>query len=252
MTALVAVAARQTGAAPPDDPIHLTAYLVGREYDYWGRLRAAGRIITDDRALMRTVLAATLAGPPPEVEAAGLLHAAGVADTLAAAESLADDHAVCYPAREPRSLLQRTGEEALGIERRLAAADPATYTVPVARTPILAAAGYCQLERYEEAEPHCREAVALPRRMMVVNPSMATPDLARPLTRPAIVCGRVGRLDDALAAAREATALLHTSAEQVPGLYAFGVPMAAELLATLLDMAGRSDEAAEVRRAQGI
>jgi tetratricopeptide (TPR) repeat protein len=100
----------------------------------------------------------------------------------------------------------RTGEEALGIERRLAAADPATYTVPIARTLILAAAGYCQLERYEEAEPHCREAVAL----------------------------------------------LHKSAEQVPGLYAFGVPMAAELLATLLDMAGRADEAAEVRRAHRI
>lgn len=98
MAALVAVDAHRRNASTPKRPSGLSAYLVQREYDHWQTLADNGRISTPTPTMARLVALATLTQSLPHPDAVDLLSTVGLAGNAADAQSMLDDHLLCYPA----------------------------------------------------------------------------------------------------------------------------------------------------------
>ncbi|MBF6066124.1 tetratricopeptide repeat protein [Nocardia terpenica] len=98
MAALVAVDAHRRNTSTPNRPSGLSAYLVQREYDHWQTLADNGRISTPTPTMARLVALATLTQSLPHPEAVDLLGTVGLAGNAADAQSMLDDHLLCYPA----------------------------------------------------------------------------------------------------------------------------------------------------------
>lgn len=116
MAALAAVDARRRTATSPQDLVGLTTYLLGREREYWQKLGTAddGRLTTSRHLLSRAVYVATLAGPLEHTAGCSVLSQIGIATGQAAIEQVLADHAVCYPAAEPRTVLEPMYPDRLG------------------------------------------------------------------------------------------------------------------------------------------
>jgi tetratricopeptide (TPR) repeat protein len=106
MAALVAVDAHASGRVAPVAPAGLSRYLLDREAAHWARLHANQQLHTPPSVLARVVLIATLAGSLSHRDAVALLERVGLADGMAAAQTLLDDHRVCYPPVQPGGQLQ--------------------------------------------------------------------------------------------------------------------------------------------------
>ncbi|SCF50471.1 Tetratricopeptide repeat, partial [Micromonospora carbonacea] len=122
MTALAAVHAYRHHQAPPTDPGAVSAYLLRREQAHWQHLhtRAEAPLRTPPEMMHRTVLAATLTGSQPRAVARHALNCAGFTDTTQAADQIIDDHTICYPPTDTRTVFaplhpDRLGEDLIAL-----------------------------------------------------------------------------------------------------------------------------------------
>ncbi|MFY1621570.1 tetratricopeptide repeat protein [Micromonospora sp. WMMD735] len=122
MTALAAVDAYRHHQAPPTDPGAVSAYLLRREQAHWQHLhtRAEAPLRTPPEMMHRTVLAATLTGSQPRAAARHALNCAGFTDTTQAADQIIDDHTICYPPTDTRTVFaplhpDRLGEDLIAL-----------------------------------------------------------------------------------------------------------------------------------------
>ena len=122
MAALAAVDAHYHGAAPPQDPQRISAYLLKRERAHWHELhvRAENPLLTSPQVMSRAVFIATLAGPLPRAQGIEMLGQAQVATQADAASQILDDHQGCYPPGDDGTVLEplypdRLGEDFLAL-----------------------------------------------------------------------------------------------------------------------------------------
>jgi tetratricopeptide (TPR) repeat protein len=117
MAALAVVDAHARDATAPADPGALSAYLVRREQDHWQSMIDNGRITTRTEVMSRLVAIATLTRSLPPVDAEKVLIEVGLAGSPVEAQSMVDDHSLCYPPHGPRVLApllpDRLGEDFL-------------------------------------------------------------------------------------------------------------------------------------------
>jgi tetratricopeptide (TPR) repeat protein len=106
MAALAAVDAHARGHQAPADPVAVSAYLLDREFAYWQRLCAAGRVRIRPTTMARTVFTATLTRPLSYRQAVGVLERVGVPSTGESADTVLADHKCCYPPADPDTLLE--------------------------------------------------------------------------------------------------------------------------------------------------
>ncbi|MDX3866847.1 tetratricopeptide repeat protein, partial [Streptomyces europaeiscabiei] len=148
MRALVDVDAASRGKTPPtgSGQASLSSYLLDREHDHWRSFhhQGSGPLRTPEQTMGRAVYVATLTGPLPPADAAAALTRTRAADTPAAGEQLAEEHARCYPPTEPALVLDplypdRLGEDYLALtmpgheeEFGYHATDSWTITTPTA------------------------------------------------------------------------------------------------------------------------
>jgi tetratricopeptide (TPR) repeat protein/transcriptional regulator with XRE-family HTH domain len=114
MAALAAVDAHVRGAAAPDDPGELSAYLLDREFHHWQRLSDARRIGVEASLMGRLTAVAVMAQPLPSPDAVRLLQAVELAGSPAEAHAMAIAHAACYPPEAPGTLLEPMRPDRLG------------------------------------------------------------------------------------------------------------------------------------------
>jgi tetratricopeptide (TPR) repeat protein len=116
MTALASVDAARHGQAPPTQPGAVSAYLLRREQTYWQQLhtRTEAPIQTSPQMMHRTVVAATLTGSRPRSVARRALAGAGFTDTKTATDQIIDDHTVCYPPVDIRTVFEPLHPDRLG------------------------------------------------------------------------------------------------------------------------------------------
>jgi tetratricopeptide (TPR) repeat protein len=140
-------------------------------------------------------------------------------------------------------------EEAIGIYRRLAEAHPVAYLSDLARYLNNFGIVLWEVGRREEALGAAVEAVTIRRRLAEANPAAHLPALAMSLWAMARICDE-SKLDTdtGLLAAQEAVEYFSALAERIPAAYAAAQSEAVNTLASLLNSAGRGDEAAEIRR----
>ncbi|MFD4867180.1 tetratricopeptide repeat protein [Streptomyces sp. NPDC058412] len=99
MAALVSIDSFRLGLTAPRDPVGLSRYLLDREHDFWLSLHDNGRVSTEPRIMRRAVHTAALTGTLPHAEAVTALDRIGLSDGPPSV--VVDDHAVCYPPRDP-------------------------------------------------------------------------------------------------------------------------------------------------------
>ncbi|MEU7726542.1 tetratricopeptide repeat protein [Streptomyces sp. NPDC040724] len=99
MAALVAIDSFRLKLTAPRDPVDLSRYLLDREHDFWLSLHDNGRVSTAPRIMRRAVYTAALTGTLPYAEAATALERIGLSGSPPSV--VVDDHAVCYPPRDP-------------------------------------------------------------------------------------------------------------------------------------------------------
>lgn len=106
LAALVAVDAHRRGVRAPEEPSELSAYLLDRERAYWERLHRGGRVATRPATTARAVFTAILTRALPYREAAAVLGELGVSSPLEPVDRVLEDHARCYPATDPGTVLE--------------------------------------------------------------------------------------------------------------------------------------------------
>jgi tetratricopeptide (TPR) repeat protein len=138
IAALAAVDARLHHENAPADPARASAYLLKRERAHWSALhqRAGQPLSTAPEAMGRAVVTATLTRPVARAQGQDALHRIGLADSVATANTLLDDHRYCYPASASGTdrtvtVLEplypdRLGEDFLGLTTPAAPDDPDT------------------------------------------------------------------------------------------------------------------------------
>ncbi|MEV4847449.1 tetratricopeptide repeat protein [Micromonospora matsumotoense] len=114
MAALVAVDAHRRNTTAPTDPHALSSYLLDRERDHWYALhhRPVEPRQTPPEMMGRTVYLATLTAAVPRATATALLHRVGL--TAPAATTIIDDHRLCYPPEDHRTVFQALQPDRLG------------------------------------------------------------------------------------------------------------------------------------------
>ncbi len=106
MAALVAVDAHRRGVRAPEEPSKLSAYLLDRERAYWDRLHRAGRSAIRPATMARAVFTAILTRALPYRDAAAVLGELGVPSPSEPVDHVLEDHARCYPAADPDTVLE--------------------------------------------------------------------------------------------------------------------------------------------------
>jgi tetratricopeptide (TPR) repeat protein len=107
MAALAYVLAVRRGDTPPTDPAQLSAYLLSRERSHWQSMYDNDRRVSSAPEVMgRVVYVAALARALDRDSAAGVLTSTSVADGVAGAARVIDDHAMCYPPHDPATVLE--------------------------------------------------------------------------------------------------------------------------------------------------
>jgi tetratricopeptide (TPR) repeat protein len=124
-----------------------------------------------------------------------------------------------YEARQLEAALAAY-EEAEGLYRSLAAAQPAVYAPDLARTLTNKGNALIELRRYEAALAAYEEAEGLYRRWQQQQPEVYAPDLARTLTNKGNALQELRRYEAALAAYEEAEGLYRSLAAAQPAVYA--------------------------------
>ncbi|QUC59153.1 helix-turn-helix transcriptional regulator [Streptomyces sp. A2-16] len=114
MAALAAVDAHVRGAAAPDDPGELSAYLLDREFHHWQRLSDTRRIGVEPSMMGRLTAVAVMAQPLPPPDAVRLLQTVELAASPPEAHAMAIAHAACYPPEAPGTLLEPMRPDRLG------------------------------------------------------------------------------------------------------------------------------------------
>jgi hypothetical protein len=116
MTALAAVDAYRRGDIAPNQPHAVSAYLLRREYAYWHHLhaRTEDRLHTPPQTMHRATYIATLTGVIPRPAARNAVLRTSLAANLPAADQIIDDHRVCYPPADPRTVLEPLHPDRLG------------------------------------------------------------------------------------------------------------------------------------------
>jgi hypothetical protein len=125
MVALAAVEALRHGTAAPTQSHAVSAYLLSREYSHWQQLhvRSENPLATPPVTMRRAAYLATLTGALPRAEARDVLASVQLADPGAAADQIIDDHRVCYPPEDPRTVMEPLHPDRLG-EDLIALATP--------------------------------------------------------------------------------------------------------------------------------
>ncbi|MBW6433744.1 tetratricopeptide repeat protein [Actinoplanes hulinensis] len=108
MAALAAVDAHRHGSEPPAHPHAISAYLLGREQAHWQELHARREspLTTAPTVMQRATYVAVLTGSLPRPEARQALIQVALAGDPPTADQLIDDHKVCYPAADRRTVLE--------------------------------------------------------------------------------------------------------------------------------------------------
>ncbi|GGN76492.1 hypothetical protein GCM10010112_48680 [Actinoplanes lobatus] len=108
MAALAAVDAHRHGSDPPAHPHAVSAYLLGREQAHWQELHARREnpLTTAPTAMQRTAYVAVLAGSLPRPDARQALIQVALAGDPPTADQLIDDHKICYPPADRRTVLE--------------------------------------------------------------------------------------------------------------------------------------------------
>jgi len=143
-------------------------------------------------------------------------------------------------------------EEATGIYRRLAEANPAAYLPDLAMSLNNLGIRLSELGQREAALVPTEEATGIRRRLAEANPAAYLPNLARGLWGFAWVRAAGGlELPEGLAAVEEAITLYQRLVEEIPEAFGRDLLSARTTLADVLDGLGREDEAADLRRQIG-
>jgi CHAT domain-containing protein len=124
-----------------------------------------------------------------------------------------------YEARQLEAALAAY-EEAEGLYRSLAAAQPEVYTSNLARTLTNKGNALSELRRYEAALAAYEEAEGLYRLLEAAQPAVYAPDLAWTLTNKGNALSELRRYEAALAAYQQALAIYWQLAQQQPQVYA--------------------------------
>ncbi|MCX4826090.1 tetratricopeptide repeat protein [Streptomyces sp. NBC_01142] len=105
MAALVAVDAHLRGAAPPNDPVSLSQYLLERERDYWDKLHDhSADVEIGPEVMAQAVYTATLTRPVDyDTALEALTHARVDTPATLTTGRVLSDHAVCYPPLAPNA-----------------------------------------------------------------------------------------------------------------------------------------------------
>ncbi|WP_050777811.1 tetratricopeptide repeat protein [Micromonospora sp. ATCC 39149] len=134
-------------------------------------------------------------------------------------------------------------EEATGIYRRLAEANPDAYLPNLAASLNNLGIRLSELGRRQEALGPSQEAAGLYRRLVEVNPDAYLPDLAMSLNNLGIRLSELGRRQEALAPAEEAVTIRRRLVEVNPDAYLPDLAMSLNNLGTVLSELGRRQEA---------
>ncbi|MFB8002039.1 tetratricopeptide repeat protein [Nocardia sp. NPDC056000] len=120
MAALVAVDAYHRGEEMPANQIALSAYLLRREFAYWGIMHEQRLISTNPDIMQRSAITATLTGQLGTKAASMVLDEIGLASSKSQAMMIIDDYQRCYPSDSEMVALDpmqpdRLGEDFLAL-----------------------------------------------------------------------------------------------------------------------------------------
>ncbi|MFI0797183.1 tetratricopeptide repeat protein [Micromonospora rubida] len=139
--------------------------------------------------------------------------------------------------------------EAVALRRQLAEANPAANLAGLARSLSNLGVQLSKVGRRGEALAHANEAIVIRRRLAQSDPISYLPDLAMSLGALAqALAAEQTELHKALSAAQEAELIFAHLAEDVPQRYAQYAAAAALLTTKILDLLGRTEEAAAMRQ----
>jgi tetratricopeptide (TPR) repeat protein len=139
-------------------------------------------------------------------------------------------------------------EEAAGIRRRLAEANPAAYLPALASALNNLGIRLSEVGRREDALAPAEEAAGIYRRLAEANPAAYLPDLAMSLWAVGWICAKSAvQPQRGLDAVEEAAALFAALAQRLPAVYLARRRSAQSTRADLLEVLGRGGEAAEIR-----
>ncbi|MBB4752791.1 tetratricopeptide repeat protein [Actinoplanes lobatus] len=182
MAALATVDAHRHGRQAPTDPAAVSTYLLRREQAYWQHLhtRPEAPVPTRPELMHRVVFTATLTGARPRPVARQALTCAGFTDTENPVDRVIDDHTVCYPPADGRTVFEpvhpdRLGEDLIALsipdgqnaENRLArdwapGAVTGLLTTALPEPPVWTAAAVTTLVEAARRWPHLAEQMLYP------------------------------------------------------------------------------------------
>ncbi len=110
-------------------------------------------------------------------------------------------------------------KEAAGIQRELAAQNPAAYRLDLARTLDNLGVLYDDTHRFADAEAAFKEAAGIERELAAQNPAAYLPDLAQTLNNLGVLYGDMHRFADAEATFKEAAGIRRELAAHNPAAY---------------------------------
>ena len=144
-------------------------------------------------------------------------------------------------------------EEAAGIYRRLAQADPDAFLPDLAMSLTNQSACLSELGRREHALAASEEAAGINRRLAQARPDAFLPDLAMSLTNQSRCLSELGRREHALAASEEAAGIYRRLAQARPDAFLPDLAMSLNNQSAYLSNLGRREDAlAAVEEAAGI
>ncbi|WFE25426.1 tetratricopeptide repeat protein [Solwaraspora sp. WMMD791] len=144
-------------------------------------------------------------------------------------------------------------EEATGIYRRLAVANPDAYLPNLAMSLNNLGSILSGLGRREQALAPAEEATGIYRRLAVANPDAYLPNLAASLNNLGSILSELGRREQALAPAEEATGIYRRLAVANPDAYLPDLAASLNNLGSILSELGRREQAlAPAEEATGI
>ncbi|MBQ0990718.1 tetratricopeptide repeat protein [Micromonospora sp. H61] len=153
---------------------------------------------------------------------------------------------------QPQEALAPT-EEATGIMRLLAQADPATWEPMLAAALTNLAVRMSELDRWPEALPPDIEALEIYRRLAKSDPLRWEPQLAMSLLNNAVRWAAFNQLGEALAVARESVAIRRRLATAEPAAHLAGLARSLINLGAWLFESKQATEAlSPIREAEGI
>ncbi|MET8197997.1 tetratricopeptide repeat protein [Micromonospora taraxaci] len=170
-------------------------------------------------------------------------HRLGLTSDPAEQAKLLATHALHLNNAGHRSDALAPAEEAVGIYRRLAEANPTTYLPDLANSINNRAAYLSGVGRRDQALAPTEEAVTIRRRLAEVNPAAYLPDLASSLNNLGALLSAVGRHNEALTPAEEAVGIHRRLAEVNPTAYLPDLTMSLSNLGAILLEVGRRDQA---------